>query len=311
MGGSTHEALPLRTVSRMTGLSPDIIRAWEKRYGVVHPHRGPRGARLYSSAHVAHLRLLGRVVASGRAIGDVAKLGHAELTRLAGVETSTADRAQLEDEPADTVNQALGALQRFDAIGLDSCLAEALIALGAREFGRRVVQPLLEEVGQRWADGRLSVAEEHLLSASMRGLLIGVMRTRGASNGPVVLLATPSGERHEFGLLLAALMVAAAGLRVCYLGTDLPAAEIITAAGQTGAVVVGLGVVNGDNYQGVVAEVRRIERGLPPGVELWLGGRQANSLAEQLGRSRAIVLDEEQRIEIELERIRATAAGRP
>ncbi len=78
-GVKPHDAYPLRTVAAMTGLTPDLIRAWEKRYAVVAPVRGARGARLYSAADVTHLRLLARVVGGGRAIGDVAALAAAEL----------------------------------------------------------------------------------------------------------------------------------------------------------------------------------------------------------------------------------------
>ena len=309
---STHDALPLRTVSRLTGLTPDIIRAWEKRYGVVAPQRGPRGARLYSAADVAHLRLLRRVVAAGRAIGDVAKLDADELTALAA--TSEADhnghsgqRAAVE---SDVVAHMIGALERFDALALDHYLGEALIVFGAREFIRRVAKPLLEEVGQRWSDGRLSVADEHLLSALLRNLLTGVMRTRGQTGGPVVVLATPSGERHEFGLLLAALTIADAGLGLCYLGTDLPAAEVAAAARRARAAVVGLGLVNGDNHGAAVAEVRRVARELPPATELWLGGRAAAAVAAVMGPTRAVVLDQMTLVETELARVHALPAAR-
>ena len=78
----THDAYPLRTVAAMTGLTPDLIRAWEKRYAVVAPIRGARGARLYTAGDIAHLRLLARVVGAGRAIGDVAALRPAELEKL-------------------------------------------------------------------------------------------------------------------------------------------------------------------------------------------------------------------------------------
>ena len=84
-----HDSLPLRTVSRLTGLSADIIRAWERRYGVVAPTRGPRGARLYSTEDVAQLRLLRRAVSSGRAIGDIARLSRGALENLVG--TARAD----------------------------------------------------------------------------------------------------------------------------------------------------------------------------------------------------------------------------
>jgi MerR family transcriptional regulator, light-induced transcriptional regulator len=307
----THDALPLRTVSRLTGLSPDIIRAWEKRYGVVAPQRGARGARLYSAGDIAQLRLLRQVVGGGRAIGDVAKLGRDELEALAG--QPPADEARGRGGSGggpDVVGQAVRALDHFDAAALDRCLADALLALGCRDFIRRVAAPLLEEIGQRWSDGRLSIADEHLLSGQLRNLLSGLLRSRGPSSGPTVLLATPQGERHEFGLLLVGLMVADAGLALCYLGTDLPAAEVTAAARRAGAAAVGLGLVNGDNRPLAVAEVRRIERELAPETEIWLGGREAAAVAAQVGATRALVLAQIPKLETELVRIRALGAVR-
>jgi DNA-binding transcriptional MerR regulator/methylmalonyl-CoA mutase cobalamin-binding subunit len=291
-------------------LSADIIRAWEKRYAVVAPKRGPRGARLYTRADVAHLSLLRRVTAAGRAIGDVAKLGRAELEALDGAKTELAfGEPGLPDVGAaaasDVVARMIDALERFDFAALDRALAGALIGLGTGAFRRLVAEPLLDEVGQRWSDGRLSVADEHLLSALLRNLLTGVMRMRGPSSGPTVLLATPAGERHEFGILLAGMSVADAGLPVCYLGTDLPAAEITAAARRARAAVVGLGMVNSENRSAAAAAARKIERALPPSVEVWLGGRDAANVAARLGRSRAIVFGEMTAVESELTRLRA------
>lgn len=308
-----HEALPLRTVSRMTGLSPDIIRAWEKRYGVVAPTRGARGARLYSLADIARLRLLRQVVGSGRAIGDVARLSPAELAALAGSPAVSGDgRRQAAGSDADhgVVGQAIAALERFDGLALDRCLGDALMALGSREFIAQVAAPLLGEIGARWEDGRLSVADEHLLSALMRNLLSGMLRARGPGTAPTVLLATPRGERHEFGLLLAGLLIADAGLGLCYLGTDLPAAEIVAAARRAGVAVIGLGMVNEDNHGSALAEVRSIERALAPATELWLGGRAAAAVGAALGASRAVVLDRIDSLETELQRLRALSGAR-
>jgi DNA-binding transcriptional MerR regulator len=308
-----HDALPLRTVSRLTGLSADIIRAWEKRYAVRAPRRGPRGARLYTAADVAHLRLLGRVVRSGRAIGDVARLGPRELADLAGgvadLEREERPRRSEAGEP-DVVARLIDALEHFDAATLDRALGDALIALGTRAFLRQVAAPLLEEVGERWSDRRLSVADEHLLSGLLRNLLSGVLRMSAASGGPTVLLATPRGERHEFGLLLAALTVADARLPVCFLGTDLPADEITAAARRSQAAVVGLGIVNGQNRATARAEVRRIRRGLPSTVELWLGGREAEKVSVALGSARASVLTDFTALETELARLRGSAPRR-
>jgi len=291
----------------MTGLTPDVIRAWERRYGVVDPRRGPRGARLYGAADVARLRLLQQVVASGRAIGDVATLSDAELSRLAGLVSEDQPRRRANAAGTDAIECALAALERFDAVALDHCLSDALIALGGREFCRRIAGPLLEEIGNRWADGRVAIADEHLLSASMRTLLAGILRVRGVPRGPAVLLATPRGERHEFGLLRAALTIADAGLALCYLGTDLPAAEISAAARRAQAMVVGLGIVNGENHPNALEEVRRIERDLPAGTELWLGGGQASALVQDMRKSRALVVPDERELERELQRLQTSA----
>jgi len=310
----THEALPLRTVSRLTGLSPDIIRAWEKRYSVVAPTRGARGARLYSAADVAHLSLLGRVVGGGRAIGDVARLDRRTLEALArtAIPTMAADptAAPIADEPGEVVRRALAVLARFDAAALDRCLGDALAARGACEFVRQIAEPLVVEIARGSAARDLCAIDERLLAGSLRNLLAGLLRSRAAVGQPLVLLAAPAGERHELSLLLAALLVADAGLALCYMGSDLPAQGVAAAARRAGASVVGLALADDDNQRAAAAEVRRIERGLPPAVELWLGGRAAAAVAAHMGACRALVLDPITSIDAELARVRALSAAR-
>lgn len=301
-----HESYPLRTVARLTGLSADLIRAWEKRYGVVSPKRGPRGARLYTADDVAHLRLLEKVVASGRAIGDVAKLDRLELQSLA--EATLPEFPEAERKGHDPlVEKALEAARRFDVTELDRALTDALLALGCSDFVRRVVVPLLEEVGTRWERGELSVADEHLTSGLLRNLLIGMVRSRRRAVGPTLLLATPSGEGHELGILIAALLATENGLGLCYLGADLPADQVVDAASRADVSVVGLGLVNGENRDKAVAEVRRIERRLPFDTELWLGGRNAREVARHLTESRAFIIDELDALDNELLRLRQSS----
>jgi methylmalonyl-CoA mutase cobalamin-binding subunit len=299
-------------VSRLTGLSPDIIRAWERRYGVVAPTRGPRGARLYADGDVAHLRLLRRAVTSGRAIGDVARLERGELEALVGPTVPDATRAAVAATPGTgTLAPALAALERFDHAALGRCLGDALMAFGARDFVDRVAAPLLVEAGDRWADGTLSVADEHLLSGVMHNLLGGVVRSRQTVGHPTVLLATPSGERHEFGLLMAGLVIAESGCDLCYLGVDLPAAEVAAAARRSGAAVVGLGLSWGEELDARVAEIRRVEREVPATIELWIGGRAAGLAAAQLKSTRAVVIDQMTTLENDLDRLHAQSARRP
>src|SRR5512139_379714 len=168
-----HDAFPLRTVAAMTGLTPDLIRIWEKRYGVVAPIRGARRARLYTSADIAHLRLLARVVGAGRAIGDVAALNACELEQLAaqappGGETSREDGQHTPREHL--VARIVQRLLCFDHAAVARLLGDAVVGLGCRAFVHQVAAPLLQEVGDRWSRGTLAIAHEHLLTGLLRKL---------------------------------------------------------------------------------------------------------------------------------------------
>lgn len=299
-----HESYPLRTVARLTGLSADLIRAWEKRYGVVAPKRGPRGARLYTVDDVTHLRLLGRVVGTGRAIGDVAKLDRGELQTLATASLPIAPAVEDATSRAPLVERVLEAARRLDVRELDRALTDALLALGCADFVRHVAAPILDEVGEQWSCGKLSIAGEHLTSGHLRDLLVGMIRSRRHSARPAVLLATPSGERHELGILLVAVLVAESGLGLCYLGPDLPADEVVRAAARASVNVVGLSLVNEPNRSKALEELRQIERQLPLRTELWLGGRDARAAAVDLGSSRAFVIDALDALDTEIARLR-------
>lgn len=305
-----HESYPLRTVSRLTGLSADVIRAWERRYGVVKPMRGPRGARLYTAADVTLLRLLQRVMENGRAIGDVARLSRAELFKLAEHDGNSglieAADPQRDDE---IIEQALRAVKRFDLDNLERRLGDALVALGSKEFVRSLAAPLLQEVGDRWEDGRISIAEEHFVAGVLRNLLAALLRSRSSSQGGAVLLTTPPGERHELGILLAALMIADASFKLYYLGLELPPEEVVEAARRSNALAVGIGLVNGHNRDRASTDVRILEEALPLETEIWLGGREAPQVAVALGTTRAIVIRDLHSMESELQRLRSRATA--
>ena len=307
---AVHDAFPLRTVAAKTGLSPDLIRAWEKRHAVVTPIRGARGARLYTAAEIAHLRLLARVVAAGRAIGDVAALSPAELERLAAQRAPEAQEygtVETQASRAGFVNRILQRLAHFEHGAVTRLLGDALVALGVRAFVAEVALPLMRRVGARWADGDLTVAEEHLLTGALRNLLAGLPQGQVGS-GPPIVLATPAGERHEIGLLLVALLARDAGANVVYLTIDLPAADIAAAATRVRAAVVGLSVVASENRKRAVAEITAIQHAVPSHTELWLGGADARETALRVKDFRGLVVDALETTEAELARI---AAGAP
>jgi DNA-binding transcriptional MerR regulator len=269
---------PIRAVARMTGLSVDTLRAWERRYEVVTPKRGDRG-RVYSDADVERLKQLAGLVERGHAIGTIAGLSTAELRRL--TDDSNALAAAPHGMPAADLTGLLRALDRYDLPAIESTLGRHAAVLPTRELVFAVILPLLRELGDRWESGTLSPAQEHLVSAIIRSALGGLLRSIGARDGaPRVIFATPAGERHELCLLCAAVLTAAAGYSVLYLGPDLPAADIAHAAKTTAAGSIVLAVTT----PGVVtrAEAKQLARRLSD-VNLWIGGPQATVLASEIG----------------------------
>lgn len=291
-----HERYSLATVSRLTGLTPDVIRVWERRYGVVQPERGPRGARIYRASDIERLHLLAAVVASGRAIGDVARLSNRELSALlhaGGGPISAKGEAgsgvlhqpSASQPAAGVINERImAAVQVFDQAQVEQILGDALVALGPIGLAQRVLAPLLDTVGEQWMNGALTVAHEHFLSAILRNFVAGILRNRiRASSRPTVLLATPEGEQHEFGLLLATLVLADAGQSLCYLGTQVPTENLLQAAHAVGAAIVALSAVNTANRARAVKVVEQILALRSPKVKVWLGGRDAATVARLAG----------------------------
>ncbi len=301
---SVHGAYPVKTVARLTGLTPDLVRAWERRYGVVAPVRGPRGARLYTGEDVLRLRLLADLVARGRAIGDIAGIAPEALRQMALQDTSSGGAVIAAAGTSEhVIERVLAALEAYDLIEVERALGESLLALGAVRFVEGVGVPLLERIGERWRAGELSPAEEHLVSTILRSLFGGLMRLQAPLRSPSVLLTSPSGERHELGLSVVALLCLQAGLAVAYAGVDLPAEDILAAARRSGVRIVGLSVVSDENHDRAVEQLRRVEKGLPAEVELWLGGRDADRVTRDLGRTRALVLQTSAAVEAEIRRV--------
>jgi DNA-binding transcriptional MerR regulator/methylmalonyl-CoA mutase cobalamin-binding subunit len=270
---------PIQVVVRRTGLTADVLRAWERRYGVVEPGRSPTGRRLYSDDDIERLRLLRRATLSGRSIGQVSELPTAELVRL--IRDDEAEEARAPEpapERGDAARQlqldALEAAEAMDAGRLERLLRRATTALGAERALEAVAAPVLTEVGDRWQAGELSIAHEHLVSAVIRQVVGDLLR--GASDDPdrpLAVFATPAGERHEFGALMAAVIAATRGWRVLYLGADIPAAEIARAAQRHRPRLVAVSVVSRESGTRLAGELRAVREALPRETTLVVGGR--------------------------------------
>jgi DNA-binding transcriptional MerR regulator len=263
---------PIRAVSKLTGISIDTLRAWERRHRAVTPVRDDRG-RMYTDADIARLRLLKSAVEHGHSIGRLAGLSDEELRRLAASAVPEANALRVTSLDA----SALGAaMHRYDSASIDLEIARLAGVLRPLDLLRDVLMPLLVQVGDDWHRGRAGIAQEHLMSSAIRHVLGSFLRLHTRRDVPArMLFATPSGERHELGTLGAAMLAASSGLGVSYLGPDLPARDIVESMKPAGAQVLVLGLTRASAAKAKERELRSIIRDLPKQVELWTGGRGA------------------------------------
>ena len=274
---------PIGAAARLTGLSADTLRAWERRHRAVVPQRFDRG-RAYSQSQLDRLQQLAALTASGHAIGSIAALSNAALLKLA------APAATRGGEPAAGAIDLLPlrrAVARYDLPGVEAILTRHALLLRPDALIFGVILPVLRDLGARWQAGAISPAHEHLVSCVIRTTLGGLLRSlpRPLARSRIVM-AGPSGERHELGLLCAAVLATAEGHDVVYLGPDLPAADVVRAVAATKAAAVVLAATTPrlESKRDDAALCRLGGR-----ARIWLGGAAAGALAAAIG-PRAIVL---------------------
>ncbi|MEB3221748.1 MAG: MerR family transcriptional regulator [Candidatus Sericytochromatia bacterium] len=273
----------IKTVVALTGLPAETIRAWERRYSAISPHRSGGGHRMYRAADVDRLVRLRRAVGSGHAIGRIANLSDTELADL----VVAPQRSDAQGAPAaataaapTVADRVLEAVHRFDQAAAARELEFAAALLPASRLVEEVVLPLLERIGRGWEDGRVGIAQEHIASNLLRGLLSTMMRlTEPRADAPLAVLATPPGDLHELGLLCVGLVLAGRGLRVTYLGAQVPAAELVEVARAVDARVVGLGLGIVNDPALVLGELDHLSAQLPVTTRIWLGGRGVAAIA--------------------------------
>ena len=211
--------------SKLTGLSTHVIRAWERRYGLVTPARGANRYRLYNDKDVRLFRYLKAQVDLGTSIGELAEIGRERLLEQAEREylEASVDPPPSENLVADLIH----ALQDNDRVGFERKLNGALAVIPFEEALHRFLLPLQEQVGQLWHDGALGIAQEHYCSNQIKQKIFSAMnQLRMVEEGPRVVVACPSQEWHEISALTAGYLCASRGCRVHYLGANLPIPEL-------------------------------------------------------------------------------------
>jgi DNA-binding transcriptional MerR regulator len=262
--------LRIGELSRRAGVSPELLRAWERRYGLLRPTRTPGGLRLYSPEDLVRVQEMQRHLADGLAAAQAATL---------------ASRA-----PLDTPSTALAAADVRSELaaalhGLDEPAAQAILdrlfAVGTVETAlSEVILPYLRDLGARWEREEVSVAQEHFASSVLRGRLLGLARGWGRGVGPVALLACLPGEEHELGLIAFGLALRAQGWRVAHFGANTPLGTIEGAAEHLEPSLIALSAVTAEPIRASLPRLRE----LASRYRVALGGAGAADVdADELG----------------------------
>lgn len=266
----------IRVASRLTGVSADTLRMWERRYGFPKPQRTAAGVRVYSNEEIDRLLLVARALKEGYRPGEAIAKTPGELRealdRSATLTVSTATRSS-------NVDDLLEALKNDDADELRQRMRQSVATLGAHRFVVEVAAPLSEAVGLAWERGEIEVRHEHLLTEALSTQLRLLLSSyEEGSGGPVVVLTTLPGEMHGLGLEMVALYLAIRGATPRLLGVDAPVKEIVAAASALRAKAVGLSISPACNIGDTAAHLRLLIDSLPAHLVVWLGGTNARNV---------------------------------
>lgn len=280
-------SIPIQRASQASGVSPHVIRIWERRYNALSPSRTCTNRRMYCDEAVLRLKLLRVLTDNGHRIGRVAGLCTAELEemvkRLPGTTETTAAPAPALELSAQFVDAAIDASKSYDSDALRGILLQARRQLGQRGMLHHVICPMIMKVGESWQQGTLRPSHEHIATAVIRELLLTpVPGSQIAAHAPELVVATPAGELHELGALIVAASARDLGWHVTYLGPNLPVEEIAACALARNARAVALSVVYPDKCPVIQGKLRRMRDLLPTTMKLIVGGRAAESYRETL-----------------------------
>jgi MerR family transcriptional regulator, light-induced transcriptional regulator len=239
--------LRIGELARRSGVSTDLLRAWERRYGLLDPTRTAGGYRLYSAADEARVRAMQGHLARGLSAAEAARLAR-ETTA-----TMTPDGA-----PADLAGALWSALDSFDDAGAQAAFDRLVAVFSIEMVAATAILPYLRVLGDRWREGDASVAQEHFASGLLRARLLGLARGWDGGAGPRALLACPPREHHDLGLIILGLALRDRGWRVTFLGPDTPIETLAAAADQLAPDAVVVSSLARDPLVAVAPEIARM-----------------------------------------------------
>ena len=259
-------------LSYRAGVSRELLRVWERRYGLLGPARSERGFRLYSEADEWRVRLMQEKLRSGMAAAEAAR----EVARMEA--QGNLPDGSLET-PLELAERLGGALEAFDEDGAHELLDRLLALHGLERTIRDALMPYLRGLGERWVRREVSVAQEHFSSRLLEGRLLALARGWNKGPGRRAVLACPSGEQHTLPLVCFGLVLRSRGWRNIYLGADTPVSTVHMAAETIAADVIVLSAVSVDRFAPLARELKGLARTRPL---LIAGGGATPELCAQL-----------------------------
>lgn len=270
----------IAAVERETGLSKDVLRMWERRYGFPAPERDAHGERSYPAPQVERLRLIKRLLDQGHRPGKLLSLDDPALHALAPRRSGQ----RLPPAPDSEISNLLGLLRQHDTPALAQALQQRLTRDGLARFVQDSIAPLTREVGAAWERGELQVFEEHLFTEQAKRVLrqaIGSLH--GRDGRPRILLTTPPDELHALGLLMAEALLTLDGAECIPLGTQMPVGDIVRAAAAHRADIVALSFSQAYPGRQVTPLLQQLRQQLPATTVLWAGGAGVQRLSSSSG----------------------------
>ncbi|HEY3436594.1 MAG TPA: cobalamin B12-binding domain-containing protein [Actinotalea sp.] len=238
-------------LSRRVGVSDHVLRAWERRYGLLDPVRTDAGYRLYSPQDERRVRRMRAHLAEGMSAAEAARAALREPDDVPAPTALTSpapDSPPTPDEVARLRERITLALETLDEPAAQEALDTLMARLAVEDALRDVVLPYLHDLGDRWQQGEASVAQEHFATQIVRGVLTTLAKGWGRGTGPRALLACPPGERHDLALLAFGVVLARRGWSVRFLGADTPVASVAEAVERTRPDVVVLAATDPERF---------------------------------------------------------------
>ena len=301
----------IHRVAKLTGLTKDVIRVWERRYGLVKPTRGANRYRNYSDDEVLLLRFLKGELDKGYSIGELAELGREELLARARDAASPA-RFSSHNPYARLIEQLLLSLHPLDKVAFEKRLNGAIAIVPFEEAVHLILFPLQEQVGQLWHDGQINVAVEHYVTRQIQQKIYSVMnQLPAADSGPRIVVACPPEEDHELAALAVAYRCRMHGSPVYYLGANVPIPSLVNLCRSVEPDLVILSLPLAFSQASVPALIQALASEVRPHANIAVGGHGAVATREQFERSGIEVLEDFTALDKKLEALtKRSSAGR-